>query len=93
MTAAFQISLTYVQVICVSNDYVYCMSKNINANDTEFPRSVTLDSNFIQSKKVSKLKYIFHSRVWVELHIYFNIRGHFLADTQPRSMRLFLIPH
>jgi len=75
MTAVFQISLTYVQVriIYVSNDYVYSMSKNINANDTEFPRSVTFYSNFINSKKVSKLKYIFLSRVWVEHNIYFNI--------------------
>jgi hypothetical protein len=39
---------------------------------TQFPRSVTLDSNFIHSKKVSKLKYIFRSKVWVELNIYFK---------------------
>lgn len=63
------------------------MSKNINANDTEFPRSVNLDSKFIHSKKVSILKYILHSSDWVELNIYFNMYSHFPADLQPWSMR------
>jgi len=31
------------------------MLHNVNTNDTEFPRSVNLDSDFIRSKKVSKL--------------------------------------
>jgi hypothetical protein len=46
MTAVFQISLMDLHVI---NLYLLHV-KNLNANDTEFPRNVTLDSNFIYSK-------------------------------------------
>jgi hypothetical protein len=43
MTDVFKISLTYVHIIMLCRLHV----KNINANDTEFPRTVTLDPNFI----------------------------------------------
>jgi hypothetical protein len=58
MTAGFQISLTYVHVINLRLLQV----KNINANGTQFPRAVCdLGLKLHYSKKVPKLKHIFHS--------------------------------